>query len=32
MSNFLKCQVKMKTYTEELMKLALEMVGLVHPF
>ena len=32
MSNFIKCQVKMKTYPEELLKLALEMVCLVHPF
>ena len=32
MSNFMKCQVKMKTYPEELLKLAFEMVCLVHPF
>ena len=32
MSNFIKCQVKMKTYPEEWLKLALEMVYLVHPF
>ena len=32
MSNFIKCQVKMKTYPEELLKLALEMVCLNHPF
>ena len=32
MSNFIKFQVKMKSYAEELLKLAFEMVCLVHSF